>query len=61
MVYVIYQVTESLTNYFDTYFSILVMNTIFFSSSKRKKMGKMISEVEEAANDIKIIQCVKQI
>ena len=37
MVYVIYQVTESLTNYFDTYFSILVMNTIFFSSSKRKK------------------------
>ena len=46
MVYVIYQVTESLTNYFDTYFSILVMNTIFFSSSKRKKtLAKIIDSV----------------
>ena len=46
MVYAIYQVTESLTNYFDTYFSILVMNTIFFSSSKRKKnLAKIIDSV----------------
>ena len=37
MVYVIYQVTESLTNYFDTYFSILVMNIIFFFLLQKEK------------------------
>ena len=47
MVYVIYQVTESLANYFDTYFSILVMNTIFFFFFKKKKktLAKIIDSV----------------
>ena len=46
MVYVIYQVTESLTTYFDTYFSILVINTIFFFFfKKKKKLAKIIDSV----------------
>ena len=37
MAYVVFEVTESLTSHLDTYFSNLVMNTIYFSSLKKEK------------------------
>ena len=48
MVYVVFEATESLTSHFDTYFSIFVTNTTYFSSLKRKQnLGKIIDSVVE--------------
>ena len=44
MVYVIYQVTESLTNYFDTYFSDEYYLFLFFKK-KKKTLAKIIDSV----------------